>query len=100
MLEDLLNLFSTKRSYPNMSVYMGVRGEDEFIVKVCLSWQVVYGLFFRLPCSSSGERAPFQLSWVTCNEGKYRQDDDCAVGEVDLRQLRGDVMDMIVQFLR
>ena len=34
------------------------------------------------------------------NEGKYRQDDDCAVAEVDLRQLRGDVMDMIVQFLR
>ena len=74
--------------------------KDEFIVKVCLSWQVVYGLFFGLPCTYSGERAPFQLSWVTCNEGKYRQDDDCAVGEVDLRQLRGDVMDMIVQFLR
>ena len=28
------------------------------------------------------------------------EDDDCAVVEVDLRQLRGDVMDMIVQFLR
>ena len=28
------------------------------------------------------------------------KDDDCAVAEVDLRQLRGDVMDMIVQFLR
>ena len=28
------------------------------------------------------------------------EDDDCAVAEIDLRQLRGDVMDMIVQFLR
>ena len=37
---------------------------------------------------------------MNANEGKYRQDDDCAVGEVDLRQLRGDVMDMFVQFLR
>ena len=39
-------------------------------------------------------------SKLNCNEGKYGQDDDCAVAEVDLRQLRGDVMDMIVQFLR
>ena len=39
-------------------------------------------------------------SKLDCNEGKYGQDDDCAVAEVDLRQLRGDVMDMIVQFLR
>ena len=79
---------------------MGVRGEDEFIVKVCLSWQIVYGLFFRSPCSTSGEGAPFQLSWVTCNKGIYGQGDDFAVAAVDLRQLRGDVMDMIVQFLR
>ena len=39
-------------------------------------------------------------SKLNCNEGKYGQDDGCAVAEVDLRQLRGDVMDMIVQFLR
>ena len=32
-------------------------------------------------------------SKLNCNEGKYGQDDDCAVAEVDLRQLRGDVMD-------
>ena len=39
-------------------------------------------------------------SKLNCNEGKYGQGDDCAVAAVDLRQLRGDVMDMIVQFLR
>ena len=69
LLEGLLSLFSTKRDYSTCQEGMGVRGADEFIVKVCLSWQIVYGLFFRSPCSTSGEGAPFQLSWVTCNEG-------------------------------